>query len=353
MTMAGEVSVTKATGRRIVRAGLIVAALLVGALFVVQGIIASGNPDPVAPHTSSGVAVLDIGVLVFREGLECILVLSAITASMMGKNQSYQRPIAAGAGFGFLATIATWFIAVGIINDLTQSLPALDVQAGTGLLAIIVLLVVMNWFFHKVYWTGWISLHNRKKRDLLQSADGSDDSLRKVVLGMGLLGFASFYREGFEVVLFLQSYRLKLGGLPVLEGVLIGLVFSGMVAVLTFFGHRHLPYKRMLVITGVLLGGVLLIMVGEQAFEMQQAGWIATTNIAALHGLPDWLGVWFSVFPTVETLVAQGLAAALVIGSYALARYRTVTAPRRRGEVPAQRPEAPPAVSGVPAMKAR
>jgi len=350
--MAGEVSLTKARGKRIVRVGLIVAALFVGALLVVQGIVASGSPDPVAPHTSAGVAVLDIGVLVFREGLEYILVLSAITASMMGTNQSYQRPIAAGAGIGFLVTIATWFIAVGIISDLTQSLPALDVQAGTGLLAIIVLLVVMNWFFHKVYWTGWISLHNRKKRDLLHAAANSEDSLRKVMLGMALLGFASFYREGFEVVLFLQSYRLQLGGLPVLEGVLLGLVFTAMVAVLTFFGHRHLPYKRMLVITGVLLGGVLLIMVGEQAFEMQQAGWIPATNIAALHGLPNWLGVWFSVFPTVETLVAQSLAAVLVIGSYVVARYRTVTAPRRRGEAPAQRPEAPPAAA-IPAVRAR
>jgi len=29
-------------------------------------------------------------------------------------------------------------------------------------------------------------------------------------VGLILLGFSSFYREGFEVVLFLQSYRLKL-----------------------------------------------------------------------------------------------------------------------------------------------
>ena len=28
----------------------------------------------------------------------------------------------------------------------------------------IVLLVVMNWFFHKVYWTGWISNHHKRRR---------------------------------------------------------------------------------------------------------------------------------------------------------------------------------------------
>src|ERR1700709_1992969 len=43
----------------------------------------------------------------------------------------------------------------------------LAVQAATGLLAVIVLLVVMNWFFHKVYWTGWIQNRNKHKRAIL------------------------------------------------------------------------------------------------------------------------------------------------------------------------------------------
>ena len=61
-----------------------------------------------------------------------ILVLAAITASMKGSHQSYQRPIAAGAGFGFVATLITWFIAVGILSSLADSVPALELQAATG-----------------------------------------------------------------------------------------------------------------------------------------------------------------------------------------------------------------------------
>src|SRR6185312_10536134 len=105
---------------------------------------------------------------------------------------------------------------------LMNSVPALDIQAATGLLAIVVLLVVMNWFFHRVYWTGWINMHNRKKRALLEFASDEDASRRKLLWGLGMLGFTSLYREGFEVVLFLQSYRLQLGGQVVLGGVLIG-----------------------------------------------------------------------------------------------------------------------------------
>ncbi len=330
-------------GRGIVRILLVAGALIVAGILMWQGITAGGNPDPTIPHTSAGVAILDIGVLVFREGLECILVLSAITASMMGTHQAQRRPIAAGAGIGFVATVITWFIAVGIINDLTQNIPALDVQAATGLLAIVVLLVVMNWFFHKVYWTGWISLHNKKKRSLLKNANGAEVSKARLWWGLGLLGFSSFYREGFEVVLFLQSYRLRMGGTVVLEGVVLGLFFTAIVAVLTFVAHQHLPYKKMLVLTGVMLGAVLLIMVGESAFEMQQALWIPTTTVSWLANvIPAWMGMWFAVFPTTQTLLAQVLAAILVIGSYFLARYQTVRSSRPRESVAAPHSETVP-----------
>jgi high-affinity iron transporter len=123
------------------------------------------------------------------------------------------------------------------------------------------------------------------------------------------------------VVLFLQSYRLKFGGSVVLEGALVGLILSGMVAVLTFGLQRRLPYRRMLITTGILLGGVLLVMVGEQAQEMQLAHWISTTPVPALEPyLRPWMGLWFAVFPTVETLTAQAVAAIVVIGSYYGAR---------------------------------
>jgi high-affinity iron transporter len=130
-----------------------------------------------------------------------------------------------------------------------------------------------------------------------------------------VLGFTSLYREGFEVVLFLQSFRLKLGGVTVLYGTLLGLLFTGIVAVLTFVAHRRLPYRKMLILTGVLLGIVLLVMVGEQAQEMQLAHWLPTTPIPGFAGLiPAWMGLWFSVFPTIETITAQLLMEPSVAG---------------------------------------
>lgn len=323
---------------------LALAGLCVVGVFVWQGITASGNPDPTAAHLDHNAAILDTGVLVFREGLECILVLAAITASMMGSNQSYRRPIAAGAGLGFLATIATWFVAIAVLNQINA--PALAIQAATGLLAIVVLLVIMNWFFHKIYWTGWISFHNKRKKNLMKSAAEGERS--RTTWGLVLLGLTAMYREGFEVVLFLQSIRLQVGAATVLQGVGIGLALTAIVGMLTFVAHHRLPYKKMLVLTGVMLGAVLIVMVGEEVQEMQLAGWLTTTHLPL--PLPDWLGLWFATFPNVEGLVAQVLAGVFVLGSYFLAQYVKVGRPKKRGETPARRPEGAPAVLEVPEL---
>src|SRR5213592_1006403 len=315
------------------RTGIIGAAACVVLLIVWQGVTAHGAPDPTQPNTSPTVAFLDIGVLVFREGLECILVLAAITASMTGKKRMYRRPIAAGAGMAFGATLITWLIAVRIVSSLSDNIPALDLQAATGLLAVIVLLVIMNWFFHKIYWGGWIRAHNRRRKNLLADASVDEISRPQLWWGLVLLGFTSLYREGFEVVLFLQSYHLRLGGGVVLKGALLGLVLTGMVAVLTFILQRRLPYRKMLITTGILLGVVLLVMVGEQAQEMQLAHWISTTEISSLKKyMPPWMGLWLAVFPTVETIIAQLIAGVLVVGSYYAARYFGGGAPPESAE---------------------
>jgi high-affinity iron transporter len=302
------------------RLGWIALAVAVAGVLTGQGVVSFGSTGVLSTKAIQTSAVFDIAVLVLREGLECVLVLAAITAGLVGEQQRFRQTVAVGAGVGLLATVVTWCIAVHILDDISTRVSALQLQAATGLLAVIVLLIVMNWFFHKLYWTGWISLHNRRKRDLMEMRDTRRSSSR-LTFGMGLLGFSSFYREGVEVVFFLESYRLRLGNETVYLGVLVGCALSGVIAVLTFFAQRKLPYRRMLVYTGMLLGLVLFVMVGEQAQEMQFAHWLPSTPISWLGTLiPAWMGLWFSIFPTVETLTAQALAVALVLGSYFFAQ---------------------------------
>jgi high-affinity iron transporter len=268
--------------------------------------------------------VTNSAVLVFREGLEAVLILAAITASFVGAKRRLRRPVFIGAMLGLVASGLTWLLAQTLLQSLDQFGEKLE--AVVGLVAIAVLLLVTNWFFHRVYWSEWIGRFHRQRKRLEKVSKTGFISAQ--ALGLLILGLTSIYREGFETVLFLQSLELSAGAATVLEGTALGLLLTFAVAAAIFVFQQKLPYKRMLVFTGVMIGVVLVVMVGQTARTMQGTGWLPITSLDI--DLPYWLGLWFGVFPTVETLLAQVVAALFVIGSYFVAQEVRVKRPRRK-----------------------
>src|SRR3954463_15014233 len=307
---------------------------VVSALVYLMATASTGpaNPTEVGGQQAHATVVANSAIIVFREGLEAVLIFAAVTASFLGANKARRRPVVAGAGIAFLAAVGTWFVAQALLA--VASPLGARLEAITGFLAIVVLLIVMNWFVHKVYWSEWIGRHHRRRRQLLATTGVG------ATFGLVALGFTSVYREGFEVVLFLQALKVKSGSATVLEGVALGLIGTAIVGVITFWLHHKLPYRRMLVLTGVLIGVVLVVMTGGTALAFQDLGWIPHHDTP--FAVPGWLGSWVEIYGTWETIAAQVLAASFVIGSSFLAQHVKVRRPLRRGEQPARRPDAPP-----------
>jgi high-affinity iron transporter len=186
-------------------------------------------------------------------------------------------------------------------------------EAVVSLLAIGVLLLITNWFFHQFYWTDWLARFHSRKHRLLSGETG-------LLFGLMMLGFTSVYREGFEVVLFLQALVLEGGLAVVLSGVAVGLAATVLVGLITFGLQARLPYKKMLIATGIMIGGVLLVMVGNTVHILQVVGWLPIHPIVALP-LPYWTGMWLGLYPTWEGILLQAAAAIFVIGSYYLAEW--------------------------------
>ncbi len=117
----------------------------------------SGNTAPVAVATNAA-------IIVFREGLEAVLILASLMGSLkLGEQRRFRRPLWWGAVAAFGATVLTWILARGLLTALARYGERLE--AIVSLIAIGVLLLITNWFFHKVYWTGWMAnFHTRKRR---------------------------------------------------------------------------------------------------------------------------------------------------------------------------------------------
>ena len=101
-------------------------------------------------------------------------------------------------------------------------------------------------------------------------------------------------------------------------GISIGLGGTLAVGFVTFKLERKLPYKKMLIATGVLIGLVLGVMVGTTAHSLQGLGWISSTPTP--FALAPWWGQWLGVYATLEGIAAQLASLLVVYGSYAVAR---------------------------------
>jgi high-affinity iron transporter len=261
-------------------------------------------------NTAPVAIAMNAGIIVFREGLEAVVIFASLMSSLKSaEERKYRKPMWLGFVLALLASALTWLLAHEVLQSLARYGEKLE--AVVSLIAIAVLLVIMNWFFHKTYWTNWLANFHATKRRLLNEETG-------LFLGLVTLGFTSVYREGFEIVLFLQALVLE-GGVPVvLMGVIGSSIAVALVGMIVFRLQKNLPYMKILIITGIMIGAVLLQIVGSTVHVMQVVGWLPIHLIPGLD-LPYWLGTWFGLYPTWEGLVFQFVSMAFVIGSYYLA----------------------------------
>lgn len=264
----------------------------------------------VSGSKAPGSVATNAAIIVFREGLEAVLILASLLGSLkMASMQRFRRPLWVGVWSALVASGVTFLVMRGALLAFAQFGEKLE--AVVSVVAIGVLLVVTNWFFHDTYWTDWMAGFHKKKARIIGAGVGQ-------FVGLALLGFTSVYREGFETALFLQALVLEAGSLSVMAGVALGLAATFAVGFIVFKVQTKLPYKKMLVVTAVMLGAVLLVMVGNTAHALQVVGWVPTHPLRFAE-FPYWAGLWFGLYATWEGLALQAVAGTFVTGSYFLA----------------------------------
>lgn len=251
-----------------------------------------------------------------REGLEAVIVLAALLAGLRGaENRGTRRWISSGAWMALGASALTFWLSKTLIQSLARYGEKLE--AVVSILAVIILLMVTNWVFHKFYWVGW----NAKLRSLSKASQQSV-STRWEWLALIGVGFLTVYREGFETTLFMQSLLLEGSAWPVTIGVLCATAFIALVGLSIFKFGAKLPYRKLLVVTGVLVVSIMVTFLGSTVRLFQTVGWMPIHPIGSLE-IPAWAGLWLGLYPSWEGLLIPPLALVYVCGAWLWVRIQS------------------------------
>ena len=266
------------------------------------------------------IAFISSFAIIFREGLESVLILGAIITYLeASRNIKFKTYVHYGIVLAIGATAVTWFVASyiieisGVNRELIEAIAALSATA--------VLFYVSFWILNKIEHKRWMEFV--KAKVFQASTTGG-------VMVFVLLSFFTVYREGFETVLF---YQAMFGFAKYME-LYVGLGFIlGMVSLLgIYFGFRKLGKRLPLrVLFGLTMGiGAYLSIafLGNAIREFQVLDFISYTSmLGTIPRLDINVATMTGIYPTLETTVGQ----IVLLSVYVVASlYVLILRPRRQ-----------------------
>jgi high-affinity iron transporter len=270
-------------------------------------------------------AFLQSFVIIVREGFEAILVIGAMAAFLMKTgNRRRLRDVWAGSAVGL---VLSGVLAVLLRTALAAAPASREIIEGATLLvAVAVLFSVSYWLLSKVEAARWQKFIRDKVNSALSHGGG---------FALAFVAFLAVFREGAETALFYQA--LFAAGERVVAPVTAGLVAGSAALALIFalfyrFGVR-IPLRPFFAVTSGLLYYMALVFAGKGIRELQEGNAVPQTLIPGFPHV-DLVGL----YPTVETLAAQGVLLGLLL--FALWRALRPLAPEA---VPADEPADIPA----------
>jgi high-affinity iron transporter len=257
-------------------------------------------------------------LIIFREGLEVVLLLSVLLGYLeASKATQYRRPILIGVALGAALTVVTVIALQTVLAEIGAGREVLE--AVVSLVAVAMLFWVSFWLISRLDHKRWLEFV--KARVWSAVAVGSTTSLV-------LIGFTAVYREGFETALFYQALLSFGTGLTtyIAIGFALGVVALTVVSFFIFRLGRRLPMRTFLSVAVVLIMATSVAFLGNAVHELQSADMIRYTALDWPRA-PIFLAQATGYWPTVQTVVAQ----LVLIGIYVIgAVYMFVIKPRRQ-----------------------
>lgn len=249
--------------------------------------IEKGGSSPIVDFFNSFLIIL-------REGLEAILVISALCAWLVKSGHADKvRTVYMGAAIALVFSVITAVVLQALLPLSGAGREALE--GATMLLASAILFYVSYWLIARASAARWQS-HVRSM------AEGA--LTRANLFSLGFASFLAVYREGAETILFYSAAYSSSGSgwAPMLGGFLAGSALLAVFFYVIKYTSMRLPIGPFFAATSVLLYYLAFSFAGKGVLELQEAGLVPSTPVdlvPVIHVL--------GIYPTIEGLSLQAL----------------------------------------------
>ncbi len=240
--------------------------------------------------------------ILLREGLEAFLIIITILGILNSlKARRQKKWIHAGwilaVGLGFAGWFFTdWLLAIG--GGQRELM-----EGGLSLVAVLILIYVGFWMHSKSEAKQWKEFIDSKIREKLHGGN---------LIGLFTISFIAVFREAFESVIFLSAISLEAGpsgDTAIGLGAVIAFVALAVIGYALLKLTVKVPLRSIFRYGSYAIGFFAIIMVGQGIHAVQESGLLSVT--------PTQLPIQASligVYPTLETLLAQGLTIGVLLG---------------------------------------
>ena len=274
---------------------------------------ASGNVNGFTKlvTSSAGQAFL----ILIREGLEALLVVAAVIAYLVKSGNErftkwiYLGVVAGLAGSGLVAVLFTFlFGGSGPVQEISEGVCAL--------IATLMLLWTSNWMLNKSSVEAWNNYIRNKTEVAVAGAQSKVESGQRLGVGMitslAMLSFLAVFREGAETVIFYESiYSMSQDA----HGMWVGGLAAAAVLIVIFlilrFTSVKIPIGPFFLVTSILMAVLVVIFAGGGIHALIEGDLIEGTYLSIVP-TNDWIGL----YPYVETIAAQVIAAIAVVALF-------------------------------------
>lgn len=238
-------------------------------------------------------------LIILREGFEAILVIGAIVAFLIKTgNRERLKSIWTGIALGLAASALMAVILMTALKHLPMSREILE--GATMLIAVAVLFSVSYWLISKVEAAKWQKFIREKVSTALDHGGGK---------ALAVVAFLAVFREGAETALFYQAlFNEGNIAVPLSLGIVAGSIVLAVIFTLFYRFGMRIPMRPFFTVTSVLLYYMAFVLIGKGIRELQEGNVVGVTVMRGMPSFPS-----MGIFPSMETLVAQGIMLALFV----------------------------------------